>query len=106
MVKNNIFYIDKSVENILSSLKRSYNNGFRHSNVGDSILFSDTSGTEKRVILFKPEECLFTYEVNGHFLGKYYYVEDKIIAKWPTRFNERDTRSLVKELQLIFRGFC
>jgi len=71
--KSNIFYIDRSVERILSSQKRSYDNGFRISNIGNSILFSDTSGPEKRVMLFKPDECLFTYEVNGHFFGKYYY---------------------------------
>jgi len=102
--KNNIFYIDRSIESILSSPKRSYDNRFRISNVGNSILFSDTSGPEKRVILFKPEESLFTYEVNGHFFGKYYYTDDKIIAKWPNKINEKERKSLVKELQLIFRG--
>lgn len=105
---NNVFYIDRPVEDILGSLKKPLANGFRYSTVGDSVLMINTDGPEKKSLLFKPnsDECTFTYEVNGHFLGKYYYIDDKIIAKWPVGItrDERQSKNLIRELQEIFRN--
>lgn len=103
-IKHNVFFVDTPIQIMLDSLSGPTSNGFLCSNAGNSIILTNTSGPEKKAILFRPDESVFTYEVNGHFFGKFYYVDDKVIAKWPTKLGKEDTGSLIREIQTIFRN--
>lgn len=103
-MKHNVFFVDTPIQDMLDTLSGSTTNGFLCSSAGNSVILSNSSGPEKKTILFRPEESLFTYEVNGHFFGKFYYVDDKVIAKWPTKLSDEEKGILVREIQTIFRN--
>lgn len=101
---NNVFYLDNAVTEIISNFnKLKKNTNVRINRADDSIIASLQKNGERRNILFRPDSSSFTYEVNGHFFGTFFYDSDKIIVKWPKRLNRYDHKNVINELQQIFR---
>ena len=99
----NTFFLDEPVRETLNNLKKR-KPAARINRAGDSIIACMEKNGERRNILFRPDENRFTYEVNGHSFGAFFYEEDKVVVKWPPRLKHRDHKSVINELQQIFRS--
>lgn len=98
---NNIFYVDQNINTMIENIKHGENISINRA--GSSTIVSIHQNGERRNIWFKPEESLFTYEVNGHFFGSFFYNADKVTVKWPNRLDDKQKRTLIIELQQMFR---
>jgi hypothetical protein len=102
---DNIFFLDEAVTKILEKFKRRKKIKSQVIRAGDSYIATVTENNEKSTIIFRPMNNNFTYEVNGHFYGTFFYENDKIVAKWPKHLRQREKRIVVNELQEFFRNY-
>lgn len=102
---NNIFFLDESVSKVLKKFKQGKQTKANVMKAGDSYIATLTDNKEKRTLIFRPVTENFTYEVNGHFYGTFFYDDEKIIAKWPKHLLDQDKRLAVNELQEFFRKY-
>lgn len=99
---NNVFYVDEHINETIKNIK--HDDVIKVNAIADSTMVSIHENSERRNIWFKPLESNFTYEVNGHFFGTFFYVNDKVTAKWPNRLNDKERKTIIKELQTTLRN--
>jgi len=97
----NIFYVDRPISSLLDAL-RSNKDDLTVNRAGDSIYVTIDRNGEHRNLSFRSDDT-FTYDVNGHYFGTFAYDRDKIIAKWPQRFEPQQQKKIIHELQSIIR---
>jgi hypothetical protein len=102
---NNVFFLDEPVSNTIQKMIEGKRFKCRVMKAGDSFIAVLKRESENSSILFRPESRNFTYEVNGHHYGTFFFEEEKIIAKWPLHLRDRDKKFIVREIQDIFRTY-
>lgn len=102
---DNIFFLDEPVSEALNKIKNGVKTTANVLRAGDSFIATKKSDNEKATIIFRPNNVNFTYEVNGHFYGTFFFEDDKIVVKWPIHLKQRDKQVVVNEVQEFFRRY-
>ena len=102
----NIFYVDDPISSFLQHCSNNRNPipGVQVNTTPRMIMFSYVDGNkENRSFTFHTEEKSFSVRSNGHFIGKFSYEGDKILADWSNRLTKSENRVMMENIQEFFR---